>query len=343
MATSYTTRNGRTAKRGLFSEGVWLCDCEPRLPADKFQTKQGTKNHGRWFYTCQKPQNKRCGFFLWTDEAKIREEAAVLSNTRSEPNAPVTPKTPQKQTSIAEFPTPQTKTNYAQTKPAERADQIGISGHFEPEESFEWSSSDDEELLKAEQEALQITPFDKPRKTPRTDGLTSPGKRTLSGSPARAVRSDEIWPLSDDVFTTPSTSQKSYGPGLLSPSNTPASRLIQSGTGPSEAEPSSLAAEALSILRSSDAQISSWVEAQLVDLLNKYDLRTQGIIKGRDITRLAVQTKDRKIAEMQARISALEAEKETNRRVISHLKMDIATSPKRGKGRGMLPARRSEV
>ncbi|EXJ56504.1 hypothetical protein A1O7_06848 [Cladophialophora yegresii CBS 114405] len=343
MATSYTTRNGRTAKRGLFSEGIWLCDCDPRLPADKFQTKKGTKNHGRWFYTCQKPQNKRCGFFLWTDEAKIREEAAVLSNTRSEPNAPVTPKTPQKQTSIAEIPTPQTKTGYAQIQHADNADQTKTPGHFELEESFDWSSSDDEELLKAEQEALQKTPFDTPRKTPRTDELTSPGKRALSRPPAQVVRRDETWPLSDDVFTTPSTSHKSHGTGLLSPSNTPASRPIQSGAEPPEAEPSSLATDVLSILRSSDSQISSWVEAQLVDLLNKYDLRTQGIIKGRDITRLAVQAKDRKIAELQARISALEAEKETNRRVISHLKVDIATSPKRAKGRGMPPPRRSEV
>jgi hypothetical protein len=29
-------------------EGVWHCDCDPRLPADKFQTKNGGKNHGRW-------------------------------------------------------------------------------------------------------------------------------------------------------------------------------------------------------------------------------------------------------------------------------------------------------
>src|SRR5882757_9592918 len=48
MASAYTTRNGRTSKRGVFIEGVWHCDCEPRLPADKFQTKNGGKNHGRW-------------------------------------------------------------------------------------------------------------------------------------------------------------------------------------------------------------------------------------------------------------------------------------------------------
>ncbi len=55
MANSYHTRNGRTSKRGLFLDGVWHCDCEPRLPADKFQTKNGGKNHGRW---CEFTQNQ---------------------------------------------------------------------------------------------------------------------------------------------------------------------------------------------------------------------------------------------------------------------------------------------
>jgi translation elongation factor EF-Tu-like GTPase len=102
-----------------------------------------------------------------------------------------------------------------------------------------------------------------------------------------------------------------------------------------------LASEALAIL--SDSQLSSKVENELVGLLNKYDLRTQGIIKGRDITRLAVQAKDKKIAELQTRISVLEGERETNRTVITHLKHDIATSPTKGRGRGRFPARRSEV
>src|SRR2546430_4097930 len=36
-----------------------------------------------------------CGFFLWQDDAKIREESAVLGNSRSEPRqAPQTPRKP---------------------------------------------------------------------------------------------------------------------------------------------------------------------------------------------------------------------------------------------------------
>jgi hypothetical protein len=270
-------------------------------------------------------------------DAKIREESAVLANSRSESTV-VAPKTPQKQTFIgAAPPTPQTRTRELETIAAK---------HPAPatEESFEWSSSDDEKLLQAEQEILERTPFETPKKAPRTATITSPGKRSLARPTAQTGGSDEIWPLSDDVFTTPSTSHQSRDTGLRSPSMTPANRHTQTNNGPPETETSQLAAEALKILRTSTSQLSTQAENDLVELLNKHDLRTQGIAKGRDITRLAVHAKDKKIAELQSRIEALEAEKETNRRVITHLKMDMADSPKKGTSRRNIPpARRSEV
>ena len=212
------------------------------------------------------------------------------------------------------------------------------------DESFEWSSSDDEELLKAEQDVLEGTPYGTPRKVPRTQALTSPGKRTFIEMNAQPGGSADTGPLSDDILTTPSTSHKSHTTGLLSPSITPANRATQADERPPEAEPSTLAIEALEILRNSNSQLSAQVENDLVELINKHDLRTQGIVRGRDITRLAVHAKDKRIAELQTRIQILEAEKETNRRVMTHLKMDIVDSPKKGKGRRSIPpTRRSEV
>ncbi|KAK4545653.1 hypothetical protein LTR36_002606 [Oleoguttula mirabilis] len=79
--------NGAYASRlrGLFADGIWQCDCGPRLPAEHFKVKKEGANKGRWFYTCQNQEPKRCGFFLWDEDAKPREEAAVLSNSRTEP------------------------------------------------------------------------------------------------------------------------------------------------------------------------------------------------------------------------------------------------------------------
>ncbi|KAK6380353.1 hypothetical protein LTS17_005543 [Exophiala oligosperma] len=337
MASSYTTRNGRTSKRGLFLGGVWQCDCEPRLPADKFQVKNGGKNHGRWFYTCQKPQHKRCKFFLWTDDAKVREEAAVLSNSRSEPPAP--PQTPRKPKAADIPPTPDTKaSNFGLEKGGQ--DEQYYQQKLEDDSSFDWSSSNDEALLEAELQISKEQPhFETPKKAARTLSTTSPGKRAFHQMVEQKDDADATWPLSDDVFATPSTSHKSGGTGLLSPTETPARDRFQSVA--PESVPSTLAVEVLAVL--SKVALSSEVEKELVDLLNRHDLRTQGISKGRDITRLAVQAKEQKIAELQARIGALEAERETNRAVINYMKHDIATSPKGSRSARKVAGRRSEV
>ncbi|TKA69216.1 hypothetical protein B0A55_07733 [Friedmanniomyces simplex] len=75
----------RAILKGLFADGIWQCDCAPRLPAEHFKVKKEGKNQGRWFYTCQNQEPKRCGFFLWDEDAKPREEAAVLGGSRTEP------------------------------------------------------------------------------------------------------------------------------------------------------------------------------------------------------------------------------------------------------------------
>ena len=356
---NYRTQNGRTSKRGAFLNGIWHCDCEPRMPADKFQTKNGSKNHGRWcmcfwpsqqsldslttvaVYTCQKPQLRRCAFFLWLDDAKVREESAVLNNSRSEPGQ--IPQTPRKPISNVQAPlTPQSR-GHPQNggRTLDLAVTPTAKGNFptlSKEDSFEWPSSDEAELAQAAAQATVDPLPETPRKTPRTDQLTSPGKRNHSDMQASGTFTWSALTSSndDDVFATPTTSNRSNG--LLSPTATPAhvaSQIEEQSQSLSNHKSySQLATEALKVL--APIPLNSAVEAQLVALLNRHDLRTQGIAKGRDITRLAIQSKDKKIAELQTRIAGLEAERETSRTVIAHLKQDIglnASSPKRGRGR----------
>lgn len=326
MASRYVTKNGRTAKRGLFSNGIWHCDCDNRLPADKFQTKNGGKNHGRWFYTCQRPQPSRCGFFLWEDEAKVREEGAVLSNSNTEPMTPKTPKkigVPSRQAKLGDAAQIVTPPSRRKATPKLEA----ISPPVDKEARNEWSSDnlDDDDLASA------LDEFETPRKAARTETITSPSKRrtasTKSDASSVTLAGHEV--DQDDVFHTPATSKKSTlfprASGLLSPSTTPAHH--RPSTAPVSTEPGELATSALQILQT--VSIPHQVEAQLVDLLNKHDLRTTGITKGRDITRLAVQAKERKIHELEKRIEVLEQEKETMRTVVQHLKSDIMTSPKK--------------
>jgi hypothetical protein len=124
----------------------------------------------------------------------------------------------------------------------------------------------------------------------------------------------------DDVFNTPRSSQEANG--LLSPAETPLRRKPHGDAPPSNVPTdSNLAKDALRVLEGSKLCVE--VEQKLVKLLNKHDLRTQGIAKGRDITRLALTNREQKIAELEARIAGLEAERQTSRAVIAHLKADI--------------------
>lgn len=349
MSNQWSTKNGRTSKRGLFVDGIWHCDCESRLPADKFQVKNGGKNHGRWFYTCQRSQPKRCGFFLWSDDAKIREEAAVLNNSRSEPQLnqaaqfhampsrrPQTPKTPMKQSKITPItPTsrPRVLKSPARSPAYKHSDDHHTENLTDIDESFDWSSSADEALLAA------VNDFEEsPSKAARTPAITSPGKRLIhetkvAGSKDHPPDSDTSATVDGDVFMTPSTSTNppSTVSALLSPQLTPALPRTRISEDMHEPPPpvSDLAQQALDILAPVKSAVPAAIEQKLVDLLNQHHLRAQGIAKGRDIVRLAVHQKDKSIAELQSRITTLEAERQTSRTVIAALKNDIATSPKK--------------
>ncbi len=174
-----------------------------------------------------------------------------------------------------------------------------------------------------------MAPPETPRKTPRTVQFNSPGKRNHTEM-LESVSGLSTSVSNDDVFNTPISSQDASG--LLSPIETPSREKLQRGVHcPAE---SNLVVDVLCILE--QVTLSNEVEQKLVELLNKHDLRTQGIAKGRDITRLALTTKEKKIAELEARIEGLEAERETSKAVIAYLKRDIVqTSPSRSrKSRG---------
>ncbi|KAI4863716.1 hypothetical protein F4820DRAFT_425980 [Hypoxylon rubiginosum] len=102
-----STPSSRAALTGLFRNGVWHCNCSPRLPAVRLVVRKDTPNKGRSFYTCQKDREKanKCDFFLWAEDASEREIGSVLSNSRSEIEG--TPsRRPKRQRTIHESITP---------------------------------------------------------------------------------------------------------------------------------------------------------------------------------------------------------------------------------------------
>ncbi|RYP49788.1 hypothetical protein DL768_004575 [Monosporascus sp. mg162] len=65
---------------GLLRNGVWYCNCTPRLPAVQNTVRRETKNKGRMFYGCPKKRSEgnQCDMFLWAEDARSREVDAVL-------------------------------------------------------------------------------------------------------------------------------------------------------------------------------------------------------------------------------------------------------------------------
>ncbi|KAL2144775.1 hypothetical protein VTI28DRAFT_8537 [Corynascus sepedonium] len=74
--SSRAQNNWQRPPGGKFDGGIWHCACEPALHAAFLQVKKEGNNKGRWFYTCQKPRGEQCGFFMWENVAKAREQSA---------------------------------------------------------------------------------------------------------------------------------------------------------------------------------------------------------------------------------------------------------------------------
>ncbi|KAI9847180.1 MAG: hypothetical protein M1837_003043 [Sclerophora amabilis] len=314
----------------------------------------------RWLvepvYTCQHSAPNRCNFFLWDDDAKFREESAVLHNSRSEPGS--TPQTPSSHHSSNKPVTPSTASRTptfaspSKLTPGPRISQAAQADS--DDEAAEFSdfsvNSDDERLLsetadrlntsQATNQAMSMPPPETPRKAARTQVATSPGKRRRSITPP----SDWLTPSStdgepdDDVFLTPTPArnlfpaahvqsspvpgQENEGSGMLSPSITPMSqRYKDNGT---NGDPD-IVAEVIGLLREKKVDIKGDILVALKDMLGRHARRAQGIAKGRDFARLAVKAKDVKIAELNYRVASLEVERETDRTVIMGLRREQAS------------------
>ena len=192
------------------------------------------------------------------------------------------------------------------------------------EEFFDWPNSDDDELSKTADLVTNMPPPETPRKTSKTDMLSTPGKRRFD-----EIGGQSVWPTpstvtGDDIFMTPSTGSGGGNlfpkPGLMSPAVTPTPmRFKDTNSG----QDSDLTRDVLGALQESGIGITEYARIAIGAVCKKQELFTKGVIKGRDISRSLIKQKEDKIAELQGDIAALHAERETNRAVIRHLRRDM--------------------
>ena len=192
---------------------------------------------------------------------------------------------------------------------------------------------------KANRTSYMATPGSK-RKWEDEDTLPTPitGTSNPGNGYARGLNND-------DVFGTPSSMLKKVpewgGPdrfGFRSPSATPShfshreSTEVSEERGQRTGQSYDITEEVMYLLR--EQKLDPEITTSLQELLNKHALKISGIAKGRDITRVALKAKDSKIAELQQKISSLEAEREMDKKIVRHFKDDMTQSMERKRGRG---------
>ncbi|KAM0715030.1 hypothetical protein Q7P37_009495 [Cladosporium fusiforme] len=370
-----------TALKGIFADGIWHCNCTPRLPAEHFKVKKEGKNQGRWFYTCQNQQPQRCDFFLWDEDAKLREEGAVLNNSRTETPAkkfsapqdgwsagrtrsgaggmfagidPMTAETFNAHTEVGDESTDEGSppaSSFTQSQRSNgskrKADEAFLSHNDNDEELF-WplTGQEEQDLVEAADTVAALPQT--PRKVAKTGVFATPATtvekrrnipwlqepQTANTTPEtpttfnRQQSGDATSPSKSPSKLFPPISEKSYAPtptlqaaspSLPMKSPSPPTRKRDALSNPADGS-SSLTTEALATL--SSVSIPPDILDSLRGVLSKHDLKAQGVLKGRDISRLAIKAKEAKIVELHAKIASLEAEREVDKTMIKGLRWE---------------------
>ena len=238
------------------------------------------------------------------------------------------------------------------------------------EEFFDWPASDDEDLGRVADEALdqqsptkpQMLPPkvpETPRKSQKTEMFSTPSSKrrfddmdaaqsrelgaaqsnaTIAGYPT-PISTDKKRDIGEDIFTTPSTTLKpgmrlfadaTPTPSRFRDASTPTARAISNGSS-NVPDPSILATEIFSAL--ADHNVSPPVAAveSVRSICNRHALHMHGITRGRDVSREMVKSKEDMIVDLRKEIDVLKSERQTNRAVITQLRSDMMTrTPGRG-------------
>ncbi|KAI5209076.1 hypothetical protein E4T39_00951 [Aureobasidium subglaciale] len=330
-SSTFTRRPGRQKLTGLFANGTWHCDCDcdPRLPAEHFQVKKDSANKGRWFYTCQNGEGRKCGFFLWDDDAKPREAAAVLSNSRNEPRSePDKPSFPVHQSLQTMQSSSNSNPTLSQCRGVSKRTFLdtGLEDDGDDHDSFPWSLSSHEEaeLLNVPETPHKAAKFDAlatpatsvNRKLPWSDTCAQlPSAISAKATPSRHSDLPQV--------LTPSISKSAVAQyGALTPQVTPSPLRFRDSSVNASSPRSTLTADVLAALDNSTVTLPAEFASQLRDVLTRHELRIEGIVKGREITRLALKAREAKIIELQATVISLEAERDVDHAHVNRLEWE---------------------
>jgi hypothetical protein len=285
---------------------------------------------GRWFYTCQNGEGRKCGMFLWDDDARPREAAALLSNSRTEPTStpakPLSPAHSSLQKMQSSPNSTSTPSHHSSTLKRPFPD-AGLDDNADVDhDSFPWSSSGQEEAV------LLDTP-ETPRKAIKIDGLTTPATSThrklpwLHHSAQSSSTLSAKAPLSKhsvlpQLSTPPISNLNVAQHGALTPQVTPSPSRFLDLLADASSPRSTLSVDVFAAFNDSSVALPTNLTSRLREVLTRHELRIQGVVKGREITRLALKAREAKVVELQATIANLEAERVFDHARIANLELE---------------------
>ncbi|KAL9080181.1 MAG: hypothetical protein Q9157_001026 [Trypethelium eluteriae] len=274
----------RNRARGAFVNGAWHCkriflpyesqlitvgDCEPRLPAEHFKVKKEGPNH---VYTCQ---SKKCGFFLWDEDAKPREEAAILTNSRNEP------KKPNRQDSSSTLRNDPSSAGTLPSPPPSTNTGRGLKRKvdFDEDDSFNWhlTGEESEQLVQAVDAATPAKSRDELLMTPKRRKL--PWMRDNDTSPSAGSIKEAFSTPSNKTITTPSDRLLTASSRQQAPDTTPTPARFRNADVPSTGV-DHLEEEILSVLQERKIRVDQATTHAIHESFASYDRKVQGFIQG---------------------------------------------------------------
>ena len=223
-------------------------------------------------YNC-KPQ--KCGFFLWDDDAKPREEAAVLNNSRSEP------KNRYRQDDSSTVRNDTCSRDSLPSPPSSNfARGVKRKIDFEDGGAFDWTLTGEENQQLAQALDSATTPA-KPRgeqfQTPKRRRLPWMGEKDVSSS-ARSSKQTLLTPL-NKVTTTPPDRTSTESSRKQAPDTTPTPARFRNADAPSTGM-DHVEEEIIGVLRDHKVHLERATEQAIRQSLANYDRKVQGFIQG---------------------------------------------------------------
>lgn len=194
----------------------------------------------------------------------------------------------------------------------------------------------DQEPQRQRQERLEsfFSKQDSPRKTPRTNSVTSPGKRKRGSESDIENEGDEVLQTQRGMEQTTPTGKRLSDPFLSSPlqplpqsqsfdicqtptptkyTNPLTTSMSSTQQSPSQSQPAAaaattLATQVLTLLERKGVVIAHSTQEELSALLKRYEMKMQGAVRGRDVTRMALKKKEEEVELLRGRVAQLELE-----------------------------------